>query len=225
MATPTVPRTFWHYVAICYTCPQSAWGWTSPHPCGTLPHPCQSHGTLGKPLQWAHFYTPRCRQDPKKKTSYIFVSLYAVTVTPDEVKLIAKPGTWSVRLNGNSLCEACKITTNEKSDIFILGQTGACVSSVKPFERQEHITVMPLMGIEGAAFRHGCNKAAWPYSLLGFAVVFFEPRFGSTMHEKKNGFVTATKLGTTNNKIFVVGTKNFPQQPNDLLIEPNILLL
>jgi len=41
---------------------------------------------------------------------------------------------------------------------------------------------------------------------------------------EKNGFVTVTKLGTTN-KFFVAATKNFPQQPNVLLIEPNILLL
>jgi len=40
----------------------------------------------------------------------------------------------------------------------------------------------------------------------------------------KNGFVTATKLGTTN-KIVVFGTKNFAAAPNVLLIEPNILLL
>jgi len=41
-------------------------------------------------------------------------------------------------------------------------------------------------------------------------------------YPKKNGFVTATKLRTTN-KIFVAATKNFVQQPNVLLIEPNIL--
>jgi len=41
---------------------------------------------------------------------------------------------------------------------------------------------------------------------------------------RKNGFVTATKLGTTNN-FFVAATKIFAQQPNVLLIEPNILLL
>jgi len=41
---------------------------------------------------------------------------------------------------------------------------------------------------------------------------------------EKNGFVTATKLGTTN-KIFVSATKILPQQLNVLLIEANILLL
>jgi len=41
---------------------------------------------------------------------------------------------------------------------------------------------------------------------------------------RKNGFVTATKLGTTN-EFFVASTKNLLQQPNVLLIELNILLL
>jgi len=40
----------------------------------------------------------------------------------------------------------------------------------------------------------------------------------------KNGFATATKLGTTN-KIFVAATKNFAAATKRLLIEPNILLL
>jgi len=43
-------------------------------------------------------------------------------------------------------------------------------------------------------------------------------------HGKKNGFVTATKLGTTND-FFVASTKKLLQQPNVLLIELNILLL
>jgi len=40
----------------------------------------------------------------------------------------------------------------------------------------------------------------------------------------KNGFVAATKLGTTN-KFFVAATKILLQQPNVLLTELNILLL
>jgi len=40
---------------------------------------------------------------------------------------------------------------------------------------------------------------------------------------EKNGFVTATKLGKTND-FFVAATKNFAEQPNVLLIELNILL-
>jgi len=40
----------------------------------------------------------------------------------------------------------------------------------------------------------------------------------------KNGFVTATKLGTTN-KLFVAATKILLQQPNVLLIELYSLLL
>jgi len=43
-------------------------------------------------------------------------------------------------------------------------------------------------------------------------------------YKEKNGFVTATKLGTTN-KFFDAATKNLVQQPNVLLIELNILLL
>jgi len=41
---------------------------------------------------------------------------------------------------------------------------------------------------------------------------------------EKNGFVTATKLGTTI-KFLLLQPKILPQQPNVLLIEPNILLL
>jgi len=41
--------------------------------------------------------------------------------------------------------------------------------------------------------------------------------------KEKNGFVTATKLGTTNN-FFSLQPKIFLQQPNVLLIELNILL-
>jgi len=43
-------------------------------------------------------------------------------------------------------------------------------------------------------------------------------------HVEKNGFVTATKLGTTN-IFFLAATKNLLQQPNVFLIELNILLL
>ena len=43
--------------------------------------------------------------------------------------------------------------------------------------------------------------------------------------KKKNGFVTATKLGTTNNFLLLLQPKILPQQPNGLLIEPNILVL
>jgi len=39
----------------------------------------------------------------------------------------------------------------------------------------------------------------------------------------KNGFVTATKLGTTKKKL-LQQPKILPQQPNVLLMEPNILL-
>jgi len=46
----------------------------------------------------------------------------------------------------------------------------------------------------------------------------------STDSHGKNGFLTATKLGTTK-EIFVAATKILPQQPNVLLIEPYILLL
>jgi len=40
----------------------------------------------------------------------------------------------------------------------------------------------------------------------------------------KNGFVTATKLGKTN-EFLLLQPNILPQQPNVLLIEPNILLL
>jgi len=40
---------------------------------------------------------------------------------------------------------------------------------------------------------------------------------------EKNGFVTATKLGTTN-KNFLAATKNFAEATKVLLIELNILL-
>jgi len=43
-------------------------------------------------------------------------------------------------------------------------------------------------------------------------------------HIEKNGFVTATKLGTTN-EFFVASTKNFAAATKRLLIERNILLL
>jgi len=44
---------------------------------------------------------------------------------------------------------------------------------------------------------------------------------GTLVHEKKNGFVTATKLGT----IFFTQPKILLQQPNVLLIELNVLLM
>jgi len=43
-------------------------------------------------------------------------------------------------------------------------------------------------------------------------------------YTEKNGFVTATKLGTTNN-FFVAAIINSMQQPKVLFIELNILLL
>jgi len=43
-------------------------------------------------------------------------------------------------------------------------------------------------------------------------------------YTEKNGFGTATKLGTTN-IFFVAETKILLQQPNVLLIELNILLM
>jgi len=55
-----------------------------------------------------------------------------------------------------------------------------------------------------------------------FVVLAFEQRADSASREK-NGFVTATKSGTTN-KFFVAATKTFAEQPNVLLIERNILL-
>jgi len=44
------------------------------------------------------------------------------------------------------------------------------------------------------------------------------------IYHGKNGFVTATKLRTTN-KILLLQPNILPQEPNVLLIEPNILLL
>jgi len=44
------------------------------------------------------------------------------------------------------------------------------------------------------------------------------------MITEKNGFVTATKLGTTN-EFFVAQPKVLLQKPNVLLLELNILLL
>jgi len=41
---------------------------------------------------------------------------------------------------------------------------------------------------------------------------------------EKNGFVTPTKLGTTNNFFLLLHPKILLQQPNVLLIELNILL-
>jgi len=46
----------------------------------------------------------------------------------------------------------------------------------------------------------------------------------TALHGKKNGFVTATKLGTAN-KFLLLQPKILLQQPNVLLIELNILLL
>jgi len=43
-------------------------------------------------------------------------------------------------------------------------------------------------------------------------------------HTEKNGFVTATKSGTTNN-FLLLQPIILPQQPNVLLMEPNVLLL
>jgi len=55
--------------------------------------------------------------------------------------------------------------------------------------------------------------------------VWFDLFFNTTAYliEEKNGFVTATKLGATN-EFFVASTKILLQQPNVLLIELNILL-
>jgi len=47
--------------------------------------------------------------------------------------------------------------------------------------------------------------------------------FGSLRPHGKNGFVTATKLGTT--KFLLLQPKILLQQPNFLLVELNILLL
>jgi len=44
-------------------------------------------------------------------------------------------------------------------------------------------------------------------------------------YTEKNGFVTATKLGTTNGFFVEAQPKILLQQPNVLLIELNILLL
>jgi len=49
-------------------------------------------------------------------------------------------------------------------------------------------------------------------------------RWKKCNHTEKNGFVTATKLGTTNN-FLLLQPKILLQQPNVLLIELNILLL
>jgi len=46
----------------------------------------------------------------------------------------------------------------------------------------------------------------------------------SLSYTEKNGFVTATKLGTTN-EFFVASTKNFAAATKRLLIELSILLL
>jgi len=50
----------------------------------------------------------------------------------------------------------------------------------------------------------------------------FVKNYGCT---EKNGFVTATKLGTTNIFFLLLQPKILLQQPNVLLLELNILLL
>jgi len=49
--------------------------------------------------------------------------------------------------------------------------------------------------------------------------------FEGSYRTEKNGFVTATKLGTTNDFFLLLQPKILLQQPNGLLIELNILLL
>ena len=43
---------------------------------------------------------------------------------------------------------------------------------------------------------------------VGIGVLDIKPRYSAGAFHGKNGFVTATKLGTTN-KVFVAATKNF----------------
>ena len=53
-----------------------------------------------------------------------------------------------------------------------------------------------------------CRNGLWGVSVCGILSYFTERLIARTASRKKNGFVTATKSGTTE-EIFVAATKNF----------------
>jgi len=82
----------------------------------------------------------------------------------------------------------------------------------------------PLLVLD-APFRAVRGSVEWCLLVVKVILLSCSYIVSLTLHSQgKNGFVTATKLWTTNN-FFVAATKILLQQPNVLLIELNILLL
>ena len=116
------------------------------------------------------------------------------------------------------LCSAISFKRSQR-ELFIDGAERRCTLNNYHYTPYHRFSFMPKAGI---AF----PKQGFCFFCALILIVVQDRLTVSQMIHGKNGFVTATKLGTANIIFFLfLQPKILLQQPNGLLIELNILLL